>query len=311
MEGALALGLGLAAGSVLTPVARRVALAFNVVDSPGSLKPQHEPVAYLGGVAVFLGACVGPLLSGRPMVLVPMAMALLLGLGDDIRQLGVMPRLAIEVAIAVTAAILVPGPPLAQLATAVLVLALLNAMNLLDGQDGLAAGVGVVICIAYAALGGAATPVALGMAGALIAFLRLNWSPARIYLGDAGSYLCGTTLAMMPALTQHSSTSWSIWWSVPLFFAVPATDTAIAIIRRVRLGRSILRGDRSHVYDQLVDRGMSVKNSARIGICLQVVFTGFGLIATQTPPTVALAITVVCAIAIAIASWRAGFVGNS
>ncbi len=307
MDGLVALVIGLIGGLALTPAARRIAIAFDIVDRPGELKPQRIPVAYLGGVAVALAAASGAILGGRPLVLLPMAAALLLGLADDLRPLAVTVRIAVELAIAAVSALVVPGPIIARVATAVLVLGLLNAVNLLDGQDGLAAGVGVVIGVAFAFLGGAATPVGLGLAGALLGFLVLNRPPARIYLGDAGAYFVGTTVALLPALTRHAGTRWSIWWAVPLLVAVPVADTAIAILRRLRAHRPLLSGDRSHVYDQMVDRGSSIGRSTAVCVAAQVLLGAIGLAATQAVPGAALAITVGTAFVVALVVGRAGF----
>ncbi len=308
MDGLIAAIVGLLGGVFLTPIARSIALRLDIVDRPGELKPQRAPVAYLGGLAVFVAALIGPLLAGRPLVLLPMAAALALGLADDLRPLAVPLRIGVEITIAGAAALTVPGPGLARVATAVLVLGLLNAVNLLDGQDGLAAGVGAVMGIGFAAQGGAAIPVGLALAGALLGFLLLNRPPARIYLGDAGAYLVGTTLALLPALSHGAPSRWSMWWAVPLLFAVPIADTAIAIVRRRRAHRPLLSGDRSHVYDQLVDRGMSIGRSTLSCVAAQLVFTAVGFALTHSPPIAALAGTVATAVAIAIISWRAGFI---
>jgi UDP-GlcNAc:undecaprenyl-phosphate/decaprenyl-phosphate GlcNAc-1-phosphate transferase len=306
VDGLVAVVAGVVGALVLTPLARAAAMRFGIVDRPGDLKTQRIPVAYLGGVAVFLAALPGPLLAGEPLVLVPAGIALALGLADDLRPLPVSTRVVVELAVAITGALVVPGPPLARVATAVLVLGLLNAVNLLDGQDGLAAGVGIVIAGGFAFLGGAATPIALGLAGALAGFLVFNRPPARIYLGDAGAYFVGTTVALLPALTHHAPTTWSTWWAVPLLVGLPVADTAIAIVRRRRAHRPLLQGDRSHVYDQLVDRGMSVGNSTLVGIGVQVVLTGLGLAATRAQPAVAFGVTVVSALVLAGVAVRAG-----
>jgi UDP-GlcNAc:undecaprenyl-phosphate GlcNAc-1-phosphate transferase len=302
---------GLIGGLVLTPAARALAMRTGIVDEPGDLKTQRVPVAYLGGVAVFLAALPGPLLAGEPLILVPAGLALALGLADDLRPLPVSARVLVEVLVAVAAASVVPGPFLVRLATGVLVLGLLNAVNLLDGQDGLAAGVGAVIAIGFALLGGAASPVALGLAGALAGFLVFNRPPASIYLGDAGAYFIGTAVAMLPALTEHAGTSWSTWWAVPLLLGLPVADTAIAIVRRVRAHRPLLQGDRSHVYDQLVDRGASIGQSTLVGIGTQVLLTAIGLAATQAQPAIALSITLGTACALAIVATRAGLLDAS
>ena len=306
MDAVLALAVGIVGGLVLTPAARAVALRTGVVDRPGELKTQRVPVAYLGGVAVFLAALAGPLVAGEPLVIVPTGAALLLGLADDLRPLPVGIRVGVELAIAGAGAAVVPGPALARIATAVLVLGLLNAVNLLDGQDGLAAGVGVVIAGGFAALGGPAAPIGLGVAGAVAGFLVFNRPPARIYLGDAGAYFLGTTFALLPALTDHAAVTWSIWWAVPLLVALPVADTAIAILRRLRARRPLLQGDRSHVYDQLVDGGMTVATSTLVGVGVQIVCTAVGLAASQAQPTVALAVTVLGIGLLAVVAHRAG-----
>lgn len=306
MDGLIAALVSLVGSVLLTPVVRSIALRLDIVDRPGELKPQRVPVAYLGGVAVLLATLIGPLISQRAWVLLPMVLALGLGLADDVRPLAVPLRVGVEIGIATVAALVVPGTGLTRVVTALLVVGLLNAVNLLDGQDGLAAGVGAVIAIGFSFLGGAATPIGLGLAGALLGFLVLNRPPARIYLGDAGAYLVGTSIALLPALSRHSTMRWSMWWAVPLLVAMPIADTTIAIARRLQARRPLLSGDRSHVYDQLVDRGTSVGRSTLLCVGAQLVFTTIGLAATQASPVAALAITVLVALAAGVVAWRAG-----
>ncbi len=306
MDGLIAALVGLGGGVLLTPVVRTVALRLNIVDRPGVLKPQRVPVAYLGGVAVFIGAAIGPIISERAWVLLPMVLALGLGLADDVRPLAVPIRVGVEIGIAAVAAVVVPGTGLTRAATAILVVGLLNAVNLLDGQDGLAAGAGAVIAVGFAFLGGASTAIGLGLAGALLGFLVLNKPPARIYLGDAGAYLIGTTIALLPALSPASIMHWSTWWAVPLLVAMPIADTTIAIARRLRARRPLLSGDRSHVYDQLVDRGMSVGQSTLACVGAQLVITVLGVLATHAAPLGALAITFLVSLATAGVALRAG-----
>jgi UDP-GlcNAc:undecaprenyl-phosphate GlcNAc-1-phosphate transferase len=310
MDAAVSLTIGVLAALVLTPFVRRIALRYDIVDRPGALKTQRRPVAYLGGVAVTLAAAAGPIIAGRPALLIPIGASLALGLADDLRPLPVLPRIVVEFAIATAAALVVPGPGLARIATAVLVLGLLNAVNLLDGQDGLAAGVGAIAAAGFACLGGAASPVGLGLTGALCGFLLWNRPPARIYLGDAGAYAVGTTLALLPALTRDAATDWSTWWVVPLLVAVPVADTAIAILRRARARRPLLLGDRSHVYDQLVDRGWSVGRSSVAAWMAQAVLTGLGVAAAGLDPAAALAVTLTTFAFLAVAAVRLGFLAE-
>jgi UDP-GlcNAc:undecaprenyl-phosphate GlcNAc-1-phosphate transferase len=303
----LTFAIALAVAVVATPVAGWVARRAGIVDRPGALKTHSTPVAYLGGVAVFLALLVGPLSAGRADLLLPLGAALLLGVVDDIHPLPSVVRLGAEICIGVLAAFVVPGPVLVQVGSGVLVVVLLNAVNLIDGQDGLAAGIGLVAALGAATLGGDATPVALAIAGGALGFLVYNRPPARIYLGDGGSYLLGTSLALLPSLAGADLHRWSVWFAVPLLFAMPLADTAIAVVRRLRAHHPLFVGDRSHVYDQLVDRGWSVTASTSLCIAAQLLLTAGGAVAAQLAPAWALVATLCGAAVVAAAAVAGGF----
>lgn len=293
-----------------TPIVARAATRLGVVDQPGPLKTHRAPIPYLGGVAVFLGLLVGPIAVGRLALLAPLALALALGVADDVRPLPPALRLAAEVALGAVAAAVVPGPTLARFATGVLVVVLLNAVNLLDGQDGLAAGVGAVAALGFAALDGDARGLGLALAGALCGFLWLNRPPARIYLGDGGAYLVGTALALLPALTATGASAWSVWIAVPLLVALPVADTSIAILRRLRARRPLFAGDRSHVYDQLVDRGHRVAVSTLLCVAAQMPLTLAGAVGARLAPPEASAVTTAGIVLIAVVAIGGGFLST-
>jgi UDP-GlcNAc:undecaprenyl-phosphate GlcNAc-1-phosphate transferase len=291
---------------LVTPVAAWVALRVGVVDRPGPLKVHQLPVPYLGGVAVFAGLA-GPVAWAQPTLLVPLGLALLLGLADDVADVSPRLRLAGEVAIGATAAIALPGSiSLAGgVATALVVVVLLNAVNLLDGLDGLATSVGALGALGFSVvLDGDARVTAMALAGALLGFLVWNRPPARIYLGDAGSYLVGTGLALLLALTATSDEGTATTAGALLFVAVPVADTTIAIVRRRRAGRPLFQGDRGHVYDQLVDRGWSSQWSTLACAAVQAGFVVLGLAASTlaTGAGVALVAAVVAVVG-AAALW--------
>jgi UDP-GlcNAc:undecaprenyl-phosphate/decaprenyl-phosphate GlcNAc-1-phosphate transferase len=296
---------------VAAPVVRRVALRLGIVDHPGPLKTHRRPVPYLGGVAVLLGLLVGPIRADRLALLVPYGLALALGAADDALDLTPRARLAAEVVIGAVAAAVVPGPMPVKVATAVLVVVLLNAVNLLDGQDGLAAGVCLVSAASFAILGGDATTIGLALTGALGAFLVFNAPPARMYLGDGGAYLIGTVLATLPALTERGSSDWSVWIAVPLIVGVPLAGTAIAILRRALTHRPLLEGDRSHVYDQLVARGWRVETSTALAIMVQGVLGALGVLAAGLALDWALAIAGVTLVAMVALAASGGFLGHA
>jgi UDP-GlcNAc:undecaprenyl-phosphate GlcNAc-1-phosphate transferase len=178
------------------------------------------------------------------------------------------------------------------LVTVVLVVGMLNAINLLDGLDGLASGVCAVAAAGFAfVVEGEFQVLALALAGSLLGFLVWNRPPARIYLGDAGSYLIGTALAMLLVVALRDGDSLSGSSGAVLFVAVPVADTAVAIVRRLRAGRPILQGDRGHVYDQLVDRGWDRVAVTAAFVGAQIALVAIGLAIGGLDAGVAIAVT--------------------
>jgi UDP-GlcNAc:undecaprenyl-phosphate GlcNAc-1-phosphate transferase len=290
----VALIVGFVVAVVAAPIAALLARRLGFVDSPGLLKVQADPVPYLGGVAVFVALAV-PVAVARPLLLLPLALSLALGLMDDRNGPSPAARLIVEVAIGAVAGWLVPVPgPLGGVITAALVVGMLNAVNLLDGLDGLASGVSLISAVGFAfLLEGDLRVLALALAGGLAGFLVWNRPPARIYLGDAGSYLIGTALAMLLAASFAEGDSLAVSSGAVLFVAVPVADTAVAIVRRLRAGRSLLYGDRGHIYDQLVDRGWNSVAVVAVCIAAQGLLVAIGVAIGSLGDGVAVGITAV------------------
>jgi len=278
---------------VAAPLAALVRTRLGMVDRPGLLKVQTHPVPYLGGFALFAGL-VGPVAIERPVLIVPLALSLALGLADDIKGPPPAIRLGAEVVIGVIAAWILPADDLlGALVTVVLVVALINAVNLLDGLDALASGVGLISALGFAlVLEGEFWVVALALAGGLAGFLVWNRPPARIYLGDGGSYLVGTTLAILLAASLNDGESIAIASGAVLFVAVPLADISIAVVRRLRARRPVFYGDRGHLYDRLVDRGWGPV--VTVGACTlaQALLVGIGVGIASLPAGLAVAVSV-------------------
>ena len=295
----MALIVAFLVAALASPIAARVAVRLGVTDHPGPLKVQEVPVPYLGGVAVFIGLA-GPVLFARPALLVPLALSLVLGLIDDVAELSAKLRLVCEVAIGCSVAAVVPvRGPVGVVITVAMVLVLLNATNLLDGLDGLASGVGAVSALGFAVVLHAEPRVlALALAGALAGFLLWNRPPAHIYLGDAGSYLVGTSLALLLATSFGAGKSIALASGCLLFVAVPVADTVVTIVRRYRAGEDLLTGDRGHVYDQLVTRGWT--RPAATGVCISaqgvLVAVGVGITQLPAPATTSLTALVIAVV---------------
>jgi UDP-N-acetylmuramyl pentapeptide phosphotransferase/UDP-N-acetylglucosamine-1-phosphate transferase len=299
----VALITGFAVAVVLSPIVAWSATRLGHVDRPGPLKVQRQAVPY-AGVAVLIATAL-PVATSQVSLLVPLFLAFILGLADDIRDLSISRRLAAEAVIGVVVAWSVAPHDVWHVGAIVLAeLLLVNSVNLLDGLDGLTASVASAGAVGfYVVLGGAASTLALSLVGALGGFLVWNRSPARVYLGDAGSYLIGTALAVMFAgATQEG---WSVVSGAVLFVGVPVGDTVVAVVRRLRARRPVMKGDRGHVYDQLVDRGWSVTTSVAACTAVQVVLTAVGVVVASLAPAMAVTLasgTVAC---VAIAAFVA------
>ena len=289
---------------VCTPVALRVAKRWNCFDTPASGKSHRAPVPYLGGAAMVISfvlvAVVAGLVEtsdrqGVPDLAVFLAMAVglaVLGLVDDLRGLSPWPRLALEIAAGIgvwttTSTTWLPGPrPMQAVETVCWVVIVTNSFNLLDNMDGLAAGVAAVSSIFLFAVAlengqfilGA---LALGLAGCAIGFLRYNFHPARIYMGDSGSLFLGFVLAVLsldlrfPAFTQ-------VTFVVPvLIVGVALFDTTLVSITRLIHGRTPLQGGLDHVSHRLVFVGLSTRAAVCLLYAVAVALGGIALVITR------------------------------
>ncbi len=293
-------GLGACAVSlVATPLVRQASRKWGFVDRPdGRRKVHKEPVALGGGAAILLAmagtlglvfafaSIVGVSLVTRPQVNILLCLAagavsiVLLGLYDDVVGLRGRQKLAgqsLIVGMLIYAGVKVDGFTafgydvelmwLAIPISAIWLLGTTNAINLIDGIDGLAGSVGLVLSLTIAAITGwqgnvLLTTIMLSLAGAQIGFLRYNFAPATIYLGDAGSMLigllCGTIAVMSNA---KSSTAMAL--AVPMaVWSIPIIDTFAALLRRKLTGRSLFTADRGHLHHSLLTRGWSVRQAS-------------------------------------------------
>jgi UDP-GlcNAc:undecaprenyl-phosphate GlcNAc-1-phosphate transferase len=298
---------------VTTPAAMAVARATGVVDRPAPLKPQTTPVPYLGGAAVFLATVVGGAV-GRPLLLLPLGLVLVLGVADDAVHLPPWTRLAGQTATGAVVAAVVPtrlpgalGPVVVTVVTVLLI----NGVNMIDGLDTLAGGLVAVAGVAFAWLLRAdARDLALALACALAGFLFYNRPPARIYLGDGGSYLLGTTLAVLLASAWAPGVRTATGVAGLILVAVPAAEVLFAVVRRLRSRRSLVVGDRGHPYDRLVARGWPVLGAslAYVGAELGLAALALALAAARSAVAAVVAAAVVALALVAAAALTGSLV---
>ncbi len=195
------------------------------------------------------------------------------------------------------------GTPLIIVVTVLVV----NGVNLLDGLDMLAAGVAGAAAVGFALLvHGTGRLLAVSLVASVVAFLVFNRPPARIYLGDAGSYLIGTALALLLTTTWAPGVSSAIGLIALALLAIPVAELACAVIRRARGRRALTAGDRNHPYDQLVQRGWSRVTASLIYIGAELAVVAVVALVPHRSIGLALAVDAAIAVAVLAAAAMAG-----
>jgi UDP-GlcNAc:undecaprenyl-phosphate GlcNAc-1-phosphate transferase len=301
----LCFGAPLATVVLITPLVALLARRLGMIDHPGAGKTHRAPTPYLGGAAVAAGLAVvaAPIVAASAELLAILLGALILGvlgLVDDRRALRPGPKLLVEVAAAVGLWLVgvragLFGMAILDLGLTVLwVVAVTNAVNLLDNMDGLATGVAAIAAVAFfaVAVSRGDEPVgalALAVAGSCAGFLIHNFPPAKVFLGDAGALMLGFLLAALGLeldLVGHHGPTRSF---VPiLILAVPLIDTTFVVLRRLRERRPLARGGTDHSSHLLAGLGLSHRSVAMTTYTTQVAGCGAALVLLEASSGVAL-----------------------
>jgi UDP-GlcNAc:undecaprenyl-phosphate GlcNAc-1-phosphate transferase len=273
---------------------RRLAARWGVLARRNARRRHERDTPLLGGLGFYVvlvaatlvllftpGPDGAPFLTVRAALCFLGAITLVFGVGaiDDWKEIKAPPKLAAEVAAAVLILNSAPGlPPILSTmplpewaSAAILVLwivGITNAMNMIDGLDGLCAGMGAISAFTIAAIStaqggapGASVYLAIALAGCCLGFLLHNFHPARIFLGDSGSLLLGFVLAVV-SVNLEVKRSLFVSLSMPIIMlGLPLIDVALSVIRRRRLARSIFQGDRSHIHHRLQQVGFGHKGT--------------------------------------------------
>lgn len=301
------------ASFLLTPIVRRVAFSAGAVDIPDQRKVHQGIMPRMGGLGVFLAFFVPWLMlvfwnnpvtssledpetrSRFATLAVSCCFILAIGIYDDIVDAKAVVKLLFQVFVAVMLyfggfRIDVLSNPFGEpfvlgwmsLPISILwVVGITNAINLLDGIDGLVSGVTACIALALALINilSGNPPVAilaLGLAGACLGFLPYNFSPARIFLGDSGSLFIGLVLSCIGMMSLFKAATASFILVPLILFGLPIFDTTSVMITRARQGYSIFRPDKSHVHHRLLRLGL---NHGQAAYFLYIVAATLGLVA--------------------------------
>jgi UDP-GlcNAc:undecaprenyl-phosphate GlcNAc-1-phosphate transferase len=298
---------------VITPLIRRLCERFKLLDVPADGRRVHKSaIPRLGGIAIYASIVLAlstlPFISNLLteslrahtsdlfIVFVPATLVLILGVYDDLRGtnafvkflgLGLIAALfyamggRIETFPIPFVGIIHLPSIIGFLITVFWLVGIANAFNLIDGMDGLASGAAlfssmVILVISLASERPLSTVVTLALCGALAGFLRYNFNPASIFLGDSGALFVGFLLAALSVVGVQKATTAVAVITPILAFGLPVVDTGVTMARRVISGRPIFQGDGEHIHHMLLARGWSQR---RVVLILYAVCAVFGLLA--------------------------------
>jgi UDP-GlcNAc:undecaprenyl-phosphate GlcNAc-1-phosphate transferase len=311
----------------LTPLVRWVALRFGAIDLPGGRKIHKEPIPRLGGLAIFIAFYLVIFISLQfaPNIFPPnflngahlgwlfLASTIVVGVGvvDDFRTVSPGIKLLFQIVASIIIAtacfrieVIFGSLHLGILSIPVTVLwivAVTNAVNLIDGLDGLAAGTSLVVCISLSGIAllshNENTALALTvLAGSILGFLKYNFNPASIFLGDSGAYFLGFILSIL-SLMSHQTKAATIGILAPIVaLGLPIMDTVLAMFRRLLKSLhiieidednnrvkvifanrwSVFAADRAHIHHKLLQKGWTQK---KVVTLLYAISASFGVIA--------------------------------
>jgi UDP-GlcNAc:undecaprenyl-phosphate GlcNAc-1-phosphate transferase len=304
----LSFALAAVGAALLTPLVIRLAWRLGAVARPRSDRWHQRSTALLGGIALYAASVAASALTlphvARSAPEGPVSwlglwagatLVFILGLVDDRRGLGPsvkLPVQAIAGMLLVVSGVHVPcvaSPWLAATLTLLWVVGITNAVNLLDNMDGVVAGVVAIAALALAVLDqgqGEVAVLALCLAGACCGFLRYNFHPARIFMGDCGSlYLgfCISALSLMAGMRHEGNVTASL--VVPAAVLVlPIFDTTLVIVSRRRHGRPVMQGGRDHTSHRLAALGLPERSVALLLYAGGAIQGAVALAALRLPP---------------------------
>lgn len=319
-----------------TPLVKKLAVKINAIDIPKDARRIHKkPIPLLGGLAIYIAFIItlilkkGVLENSEIGIIGGATIIVAGGIIDDMKELKPMAKLCFQVAgafclIASGVNITVLTNPFDSInglvhiswfyipITLFWVVGITNALNLIDGLDGLAAGVALISTITIFVIAlihgrNEAAILTSILGGALIGFLPYNFNPASIFMGDTGAQLLGFLLAAISMEgTIKSATAFAV--SVPILaLGLPIYDTLFAVIRRKVNGKPMSQGDRGHLHHRLLDMGLSQKQAVIIMYLFSAILGGISIIAMQISTVRSYFLMASVVTIIVFLAWKIGF----
>ncbi|KYH34918.1 putative undecaprenyl-phosphate N-acetylglucosaminyl 1-phosphate transferase [Clostridium tepidiprofundi DSM 19306] len=321
---------------IVTPIVQRIAIKINAIDVPKDNRRIHKkPVPLLGGLAIYISFIIGVILKNGHMTSSEVGIVLgatiitFGGFIDDLRD--IKPVLKLFIQLFAATILIIYGVRIGKVTNPVSstsffidlgrlsvpltifwVVGVTNAFNLIDGLDGLSAGIALIASVTLfiiSILNGRVEAAILTsiLSSALIGFLPYNFYPATIFMGDTGSQLLGFLLAAISIEgTIKSATAFAL--GVPiLIFGVPIYDTLFAIIRRKINGKPIMQADKGHLHHRLLDIGLTQKQTVIVMYLISAILGGISIIAMQMSTQRSYFLVTIVILIISFVAWKNNF----
>ena len=320
---------------IITPLVKKFAITVNAIDVPKDERRVHcKPIPVMGGLAIYISFVIGAILyngiltTSQLGIIIGATVIVIGGMIDDIKELS--PKYKLLIQIIAAGCLLISGVRISILTnpfrefypylnigwvtipvTIIWIVGVTNAFNLIDGLDGLAAGIAFISSVTLmivSIINGRLEPAFLTavLSGAILGFIPYNFNPASIFMGDTGSQLLGFLLAAISIEGAiKSATAFVI--AVPILaFGLPIYDTLFAMIRRKVSGKSIMQADRGHLHHRLLDMGLSQKQAVIIMYFISAILGGIAIIAMQISNQRAYFLLALVAVIIVSIAWKYG-----
>ncbi len=304
---------------VLVPLVKKLAEHVGAMDIPNERKVHKYPIPRMGGLAIFGAFLLGYMLFARSSlqmlsILIGGFIIVLMGIFDDIKPIPARYKFILQILAAcvvvfygniILSKVTVFGLTIefpeiiSYIITVLFIVGITNAINLIDGLDGLAAGVSsiyfmtiTIVAFILNKMQGLDTMLSLIMLGSTLGFLLHNFHPAKIFMGDTGSLFLGFTISVIALLGFKGTTLTSL--IVPLcILAIPIFDTALAIFRRLLKGKGIMAPDKEHFHHQLLKMKFSMPVTVLIIYAINILFSSVSVFFVLGDKKIAMGIYIV------------------
>ena len=326
-----------------TPLVKMLSVKYGAVDVPKDGRRMHDhPIPRMGGLAIFLGFMASvllfvPLDTAKQGMLAGAVIIVILGVLDDKYALPAKPKFLVQLVAALIAVLagnrieVLSNPnifsenPFWELGwlsfpvTVIWIVAITNAVNLIDGLDGLACGVStisaatmLIIALIVSELGIVSeldvAVMMAALAGACMGFLPYNFNPAKIFMGDTGATFLGFIMATVSVEGMFKMYGLISFVAPFLILGLPIFDVCFAVIRRVSHGQSPMQPDRGHVHHRLIDMGFSQKQAVGVLYVVSAILGLSAVVLTATNAVRAMVFLLTMGVTVAVA-WRIFLVG--